>query len=205
MMQDSTTRYSKHESAETIPFSIVCGASSISQGYVDYLDQQGFSHDLNATLVLLLDVPRGIALQRLEAVGTATHHVVVITWSTCAEYWEDLWDLRPHILIIGDGLPADVAQALRDAERGLRYRGILDYPVTLLPSERRILRLVAQGLPNREIAARLSTSLQTVKNSLTTLYHKLHLSDRSQAILYYWGIWQDTENDQSLVKSSTYD
>lgn len=191
-MQDPTTHYPKDESPKTISFSVVCGASSISRGYVDYLKQQGFSHDLNATLVLLLDVPRGIALQRMEAVGTATHHVVVVTWSTCAEYWEDLWDLRPHILIVDDGLPAAVAQALRDAERGLRYRRILDYSVTLQPSERRILRLVAQGLTNREIAVCLSTSLQTVKNSLTILYQKLRVSDRSQAILYYWGIWQIT-------------
>lgn len=79
MMQGSTTHHSEHESVENTPYSVICGASSISQGYISYLDQQGFSHDLNATLVLLLDIPCGIALQRMEATGTAAQQVVVIT------------------------------------------------------------------------------------------------------------------------------
>jgi hypothetical protein len=26
--------------------------------------------------------------------------VVAVTFSTCPEYWEDLWDLQPHILLV---------------------------------------------------------------------------------------------------------
>lgn len=202
--QDITQDSPVHKSAEAISFSVFCGEPSITEGYISSLAQQGFSHTVNARLVLILDIPRGLALQWMEGRDTTEQRVVTITWSTCAEYCEDIWDLRPHILIVGDGLPFNVAQALHDAERGLRYRRTLDHPVTLMPSERRILRLVAQGLPNQEIAARLHLNRQTIKNGLATIYQKLQVNGRSQAILYYWSICYDTGDRENQVKKSAH-
>lgn len=50
-----------------------------------------------------------------------------------------------------------------------------------LPRELEVLRLVAQGLSNREIAERLGVSVATVKASVQELLAKLSASDRTQA------------------------
>lgn len=47
-----------------------------------------------------------------------------------------------------------------------------------------LLRLVAEGLSNEEIAARLYLSAQTVKKQLSNVMQKLHLNNRVQAAVY---------------------
>ncbi|MFO7942456.1 MAG: response regulator transcription factor [Bacillota bacterium] len=54
----------------------------------------------------------------------------------------------------------------------------------LTPREAEILRLVASGLDNREIAAELVLSEGTVKNHISTIYSKLDVRDRTQAVLW---------------------
>jgi DNA-binding NarL/FixJ family response regulator len=56
-------------------------------------------------------------------------------------------------------------------------------PESLSDREREILRLLAQGLSNREIADRLSLAQGTVKNYVTTILQKLGARDRTQAAL----------------------
>jgi NarL family two-component system response regulator LiaR len=50
--------------------------------------------------------------------------------------------------------------------------------------EMEVLRLMAQGLLNQEIAARLSISERTVRNHVSNILGKLHLANRVQAALY---------------------
>jgi two-component system response regulator DegU len=57
-------------------------------------------------------------------------------------------------------------------------------PIPLTPRELEILGLVADGLPNREIATRLDLGLQTVKNHLSTVLHKLGVRNRTRAVTY---------------------
>jgi DNA-binding NarL/FixJ family response regulator len=56
-------------------------------------------------------------------------------------------------------------------------------PEPLSEREREILDLLAQGLSNREIGARLSLAEGTVKNYVTTILQKLGVRDRTQAAL----------------------
>jgi DNA-binding NarL/FixJ family response regulator len=54
----------------------------------------------------------------------------------------------------------------------------------LTESEMAVLRLVAQGIENEEIAQRLMLSVYTVANRLRNIYGKLHVTNRTQAALY---------------------
>lgn len=50
------------------------------------------------------------------------------------------------------------------------------------PAELDVIRLLSEGLSNRDIAARLFISPRTVQTHLTHIYNKLNLSSRVQVI-----------------------
>jgi len=52
--------------------------------------------------------------------------------------------------------------------------------------EREVLRLIAEGISNAEIAERLIISENTVKSHVSNILGKLHLADRTQAAVYAW-------------------
>ena len=54
----------------------------------------------------------------------------------------------------------------------------------LTEGEVAVLRLVAQGVENQDIAQALNYSVYTVANRLRTIYEKLHVTNRTQAALY---------------------
>ena len=54
----------------------------------------------------------------------------------------------------------------------------------LLEKEMAVLRLLAEGLDNRDIAATLGCSEHVVSNRLRTIFGKLRVSNRTQAALY---------------------
>jgi DNA-binding NarL/FixJ family response regulator len=54
----------------------------------------------------------------------------------------------------------------------------------LTDREATILRLLAEGKRNREIAALLGISERTVGNHIVNIYNKLHIKDRASAVIY---------------------
>jgi DNA-binding NarL/FixJ family response regulator len=77
------------------------------------------------------------------------------------------------------------ARLLEEVRNGSR-RGIVenDGYSPLSPREIEILGFVSQGLSNKEIASILRISDQTVKNNITSILRKLHVNDRTQAVIY---------------------
>ena len=59
---------------------------------------------------------------------------------------------------------------------------IMPFP-DLTDREREVLRLIAQGVNNRDIAAQLTISSKTVSNYISNIFNKLQVADRAQAIV----------------------
>ena len=55
----------------------------------------------------------------------------------------------------------------------------------LSPAEQRIMQALSLGLPNKQIAFDLGLAESTVKSHLARIFAKLHVTNRSQAILAY--------------------
>lgn len=53
----------------------------------------------------------------------------------------------------------------------------------LTDREREVLGLVAAGLSNGQIATRLSLSTKTVRNNISSIFGKLQVADRAEAIV----------------------
>lgn len=51
--------------------------------------------------------------------------------------------------------------------------------------EKEILELISRGLLNKEIGNRLSISVDTVKKHNKSIFRKLYVRNRVEAILYY--------------------
>lgn len=92
--------------------------------------------------------------------------------------------------LLKSSLRTDLIGAIRAAHEGKRYVPP-EVAVTLAhhlgseelsPREIEILRYIATGLSNKEIAHELGVSDETVKTHLKSVFTKLHVSDRSHAI-----------------------
>ena len=79
--------------------------------------------------------------------------------------------------------PAVTERVLRGLERTRRDFDALSPPDTLTRRELEILRLMAGGYSNREIAGALSVAEGTVKNHASTILSKLGVRDRTRAVL----------------------
>jgi DNA-binding NarL/FixJ family response regulator len=159
--------------------------------------------------VVLMDVRMpgmdGIeATRRIVASGADRPRVLILTTFDLDEYVYDalragaggflLKDVTAERLfdavrVVADGdalLAPAVTRRLIDEfarlepRRGGLPAGTLD---VLTPRERQVLRLVADGLSNAELAARLVVTEETVKTHVSRILTKLALRDRTQAVI----------------------
>ena len=61
----------------------------------------------------------------------------------------------------------------------------------LTPREEEVLRLVSEGLSNKEIARRTDVQERTVKHHMTQILQKLHLRNRTEAALLAQKEWRN--------------
>ena len=99
-----------------------------------------------------------------------------------------LMEMKRTVQLVANGhMPAspEIAFALfsRLAElaRARRRTKALESMV-LTPRELAVLRLIADGLPNRDIAKQLSLSFHTVKNHVQNIFKKLDVTRRMEAV-----------------------
>ena len=57
--------------------------------------------------------------------------------------------------------------------------------IELTPREKEVLELFAKGFVNKEVADKLNISYQTVKGYTKTIYEKLHVHSRSEALMKF--------------------
>lgn len=168
-------------------FTMMCGLPTIEQLIIEGLKKFGFFRDTAAATVVVIDAPYGFALLTLEILGQTDRRIIVTTNNPCPEYWEDVWDFHPAILLVSDCMHRELETAMTQAARGQRYRMTPQYTSRLTPCERAVLRSVARGQSNQQIANLVGVSPKRVANTLTVVYEKLQLSGRVAASLYYWG------------------
>jgi Response regulator containing a CheY-like receiver domain and an HTH DNA-binding domain len=140
---------------------------------------------------LVLDWPVGFAFQVVTPESAASSFV--LTQNACPEYLDDLWNLGLLGLAYRSRTLEELAELLRRAETQERVRLTPAQRSPLTPAEGDLLRLVARGLANKEIARELGIANQTVQNGLTRVFQKLGCDGRSEAILHYWGLTAATK------------
>ena len=101
---------------------------------------------------------------------------------------EDLIQAIFHIaqggVIISPQMATKLLTEFRDLGSQVEKKPAEEAEANLSPREDEVLRLVAQGATNKEIADSLFISENTVKTHLRNIMEKLHLANRSQAAAY---------------------
>jgi len=156
-----------------------------------------------ALMDLVMPGMGGVEATRLVKQASPHTQIIVLT-----SYHEDEYifpALRAGALsyVLKDVRPDELADTVRKAARGesvlhprvaarvvQELRGARrDTPnlfTDLSDRELEVLRLIADGLSNAEIATKLIISEKTVKGHVSNILSKLHMLDRTQAAVYAW-------------------
>ena len=99
----------------------------------------------------------------------------------------ELEDLSRAIRTVhaGDTIIApELAQKMLSTFEGSGRSGRSELMPPLTDRELEVIRALARGMSDRQIAGALSISEKTVRNHTSNIYRKLHIFDRTQAVIY---------------------
>ena len=149
--------------------------------------------------VLLMDIsmPELDGIEAARAITEAVPEVRIVMLTAFSERDRVLAALDAGAIgyQLKDADPNELFEAVRAAARGeaplapRAARQLLDARseerhAELSRREEEVLALVAEGLPNKQIARRLEISEKTVKAHLTSVFQTLGVTDRTQAALW---------------------
>jgi two-component system, NarL family, response regulator LiaR len=159
--------------------------------------------NLNPDVVLMdLVMPELDGIQAIQQIRTIHPGAKVLVLTSFATDDKIFPAIKAGALgyLLKDSDPAELARAIRQVNAGeyslhpIIARKVLQElnlspknPPTAQPLTEReveVLRMVAQGKSNRQIADELVLSLGTVRAHLSNILGKLHLASRTQATLY---------------------
>ena len=125
--------------------------------------------DLQASLALVRKGARGVVRKHREAdhLGTAIRKV-------CAG---EIWLSRGGLSRLVDDMATTADTHAHPPQRSGAF-------ATLTEREREVAALIAEGLHNRAIAARLGITENTVRHHLTAIYGKLGVADRLELAVH---------------------
>ncbi len=191
----AVTRAGLHRLLESYPDLQVVGAAA------DGVQAVSETLELGPQVVLMdSQLPNGQSLEALHQIKQLNLDTKVLLFSTQdrEEYLYETLRAGANGYILKDITPDELAQAIRVVARGevviqpqlagkllsrfgKQGRGNTRYD-TLTARELEVLRLLARGLRNKEIAARLYVSERTVNFHLANIYQKLNVSGRTEAL-----------------------
>ncbi|WP_322921623.1 response regulator transcription factor [Nocardioides renjunii] len=155
-----------------------------------------------AVMDLQMPVLDGVeATRAIVAAATGTEVLVLTSFSDHARIDAALGagavgyllkDAEPEVLLDGiravargeSPLDPRAARRLLTRAAGSRETSAGAAPAGLSPREAEVLRLVVDGLLNKQIAQRLGITERTVKAHLTSAYQRIGVADRTQAALW---------------------
>ena len=180
---------------EAFPDLSVVGEASSGEQILEEVE-----HWLPDVVIMDLMMPGGVGgietTRRIRAISPHTQVVVLTAHTDEARVVAALRagaigyvrkDANPDLLVVavrvaarGQSLldPAIAGSVLQDLLRDTKVRH------DLTEREMEVLRLLAHGLTNREIATELVVSEETVKTHVGNILAKLHLAHRTQAVIH---------------------
>lgn len=169
----------------------------------DGIEAVAKARDLRPDVILMdLVMPRKGGIEAITEIKRDNPEALILVLTSFAEDQQIFPAIKAGALgyLLKDTSPQELLRAIRDVYRGTpsmhptiarrvmqELQRASDLPPAEEPLTERevdVLKLVARGMSNEEIAGSLFLSERTVRTHVSNILHKLHLANRTQAALH---------------------